>query len=46
MFEPVPSNDRGIHIQTHRHTGIYEVLYRDGLRYYDIFYISSFIRID
>jgi hypothetical protein len=31
--DPLPSNDRGIHIQTHRLMGrIYEVRLRDGLR--------------
>jgi hypothetical protein len=35
--EPLPSNDRGIYIQTHRlMTGIYEVSRSDGLRYHDI----------
>jgi hypothetical protein len=35
--EPTPSNDKGIHIQTHRLTGgIYEARRWDGLRCYDI----------
>jgi hypothetical protein len=35
--EPFPSNDRGIHIQTHRLIGgIYEVHQADGLRCHDI----------
>jgi hypothetical protein len=38
MFtKPLPSNDRGIHIQTHRLVGdIYEVRRCDGLRCHDV----------
>jgi hypothetical protein len=37
LTEPLPSNDRGIHIQTHRLMGdIYEVRRWDGLRCHDI----------
>jgi hypothetical protein len=35
--EPLPSNDKGLHIQTHRLMGaIYEVHHSDGLRCHDI----------
>jgi hypothetical protein len=35
--EPLPSNDRGIHIQTQRLMGgVYEARRSDGLRCYDI----------
>jgi hypothetical protein len=35
--EPLPSNDRGIHIQTYRMMGwIYEVLRSDGLKCHDV----------
>jgi hypothetical protein len=44
--EPLPSNDRGIHIQTYRTMGeIFEVRCWEGLRCHNILQIRSFIKI-